>query len=170
MTTRISPFYTNKGYHPNISVHLEQELASGKACKFAIDLDELHTTLKEQIKTAQSHYQASDDAHCAPAPSFPTGSYTFMKAQCFCTTQLSKKLVERYLGPFEVMAHVGTHSFALCLPNSMRAVHPVFHISMLEPAHGNIIPEHTQSPMPLVEIDGKLEYEISEILDSKIDK
>ena len=41
---------------------------------------------------------------------------------------------------------------------------------MLEPAHSNIIPEWTQSPLPPVEIDGELEYEISEILDSKIDK
>ena len=41
---------------------------------------------------------------------------------------------------------------------------------MLKPRHSNVIPEHTQSPLPLVEIDGKLEYEISEILDSKIDK
>ena len=41
---------------------------------------------------------------------------------------------------------------------------------MLEPTHGNIIPECSQSPPPLVEIDSKLEYKISEILDSKIDK
>ena len=52
----------------------------------------------------------------------------------------------------------------------MRAVHSVFHVSMLEPAHGNVIPERTQTPPPLVEIDGELEYEISKILDSKIDK
>ena len=52
----------------------------------------------------------------------------------------------------------------------MWAVHPVFHVSMLEPADGNVIPEHTQLPPPLVKIDGEPEYEISEILDSKIDK
>ena len=52
----------------------------------------------------------------------------------------------------------------------MRVVHPVFHVSMLEPTHGNVIPERTQSPPPPVEIDGKPEYEISEILDSKINK
>ena len=82
-TTRISPFFANKGYYPNISVHLERELASGKAHKFTINLDELHTTLKEQIKTAQSRYQALADAHCAPAPSFPTSFYAFVKAQFF---------------------------------------------------------------------------------------
>ena len=52
----------------------------------------------------------------------------------------------------------------------MQAVHPVFHVSMLKPTHSNIIPECTQLPPPPVEIDGKLEYEISEILDSKINK
>ena len=52
----------------------------------------------------------------------------------------------------------------------MWAVHPVFHVSMLEPAHSNVILERTQSPPPPVKIDSKLEYEISEILDSKIDK
>ena len=31
VTIGISPFFTNKGYHPNISVHLERKLASGKA-------------------------------------------------------------------------------------------------------------------------------------------
>ena len=78
--------------------------------------------------------------------------------------------MEKYLGPFEVITQVGMHSFTLRLPDSMRAVHPVFHVSMLEPAHGNIILEQTQSPLPPVEIDGEPEYEISEILDSKIDK
>ena len=170
MTTGISPFYANKGYHPNISIHPERELASGKAREFAIDLDELHTALKEQIRTAQSHYQALADACHAPAPSFPTSSYAFVKAQFFHTTRLSKKLMEKYLVPFEVIAQIGTHSITLRLPNSMQAVHPVFHVSMLEPTHGNVIPEQTQSPPPPVEIDGKPEYEISEILDSKINK
>ena len=169
-TTGISPFYANKGYHPHISIHPERELASGKAHKFAIDLNELHTALKEQIRTAQSHYQASANTRRAPAPGFLTCSYAFVKAQFFHTTWPSKKLMEKYLGPLEVIAQVGIHSFALQLPNSMQAVHPVFHISMLEPTHGNVIPEHTQLPLPLVKIDGKPEYEISEILDSKINK
>ena len=52
----------------------------------------------------------------------------------------------------------------------MRAVHPVFHVSMLEPATPNSIPNRIQSPLPPVEIDGEPKYEISEILDSKVDK
>ena len=58
----------------------------------------------------------------------------------------------------------------LQLPDSMRAVHPVFHISMLEPTHRNTILERSQLPPPPVEIDGEPEYDISEISDSKVDK
>ena len=52
----------------------------------------------------------------------------------------------------------------------MCAVHLVFHVSMLEPAYSSSIPNRTEDPPPPVEIDGEIEYEIAEILDSKIDK
>jgi len=40
-TTGVSPFFTNKGYHPNITVHPEHDIASSQARDFAVDLDEL---------------------------------------------------------------------------------------------------------------------------------
>ena len=51
----------------------------------------------------------------------------------------------------------------------MRAIHPVFHVSMLEPSTPNTIPDRIQPPPPPIIIDDELEYEISEILDSKLD-
>ena len=51
----------------------------------------------------------------------------------------------------------------------MRAVHPVFHISMLEPTSPNTIPNHIQPPQSPVIIDREPEFEISEVLDTKID-
>jgi Chromo (CHRromatin Organisation MOdifier) domain len=41
---------------------------------------------------------------------------------------------------------------------------------MHEPATLNSIPNWVQSPPPPVEIDGETEYEISKILDTKIDR
>ena len=48
-TTGISPFFANKGYHPSIIVHPKRDLASSRAREFAIDLDELHSALKDHI-------------------------------------------------------------------------------------------------------------------------
>ena len=52
-TTGVSPFFANKGYHPNITVHPECNIASSWACNFVIDLDELQNTLKAEISAAQ---------------------------------------------------------------------------------------------------------------------
>jgi Chromo (CHRromatin Organisation MOdifier) domain len=41
---------------------------------------------------------------------------------------------------------------------------------MLEPTTPHSIPNRVQSPPPPVEIDGETEYEMSEILDKKIDR
>jgi len=52
----------------------------------------------------------------------------------------------------------------------MRAAHPVFYVSMLEPATPNIFQQRSESPPALVIIDREPEYEISKIVDSKIDR
>ena len=51
----------------------------------------------------------------------------------------------------------------------MHAIHPVFHVSQLEPTTPNTILNRIQPLPPPIEIDGEPEFEISEILDSKID-
>ena len=50
----------------------------------------------------------------------------------------------------------------------MHSVHPVFHVSMLKPATSNTFSERIQPAPALVIIDGEPEYEISRIVDSKI--
>jgi hypothetical protein len=166
-TTGVSPFFANKGYHPNITIHPEHDLALQCACQFAVDLDDLHTMLKTEIVEAQHHYQRSADSRQLPAPEFTVGDKVLIKAQFFWTTRPSKKLSETYLSPYEIIVCPGTHSFTLCLSNSMCTIHPVFHVSMLEPATPNSFSDHSDPP-PVV-VDREPEYEISRIVNSKID-
>ena len=55
-TTGVSPFFANKGYHPNITVHPERDITSSWTRNFAIDLNELQSTLKAEISVAQQYY------------------------------------------------------------------------------------------------------------------
>ena len=169
-TTGVSPFFANKEYHPNITVHSKRDIASSRAHDFAVHLDELQSTLKAEISTAQQRYQKSADARRSPAPNFKVGDKVFVKAQFFRTTQPSKKLSKKYLGPYEIISQPGTLSFTLRLPESMRSVHLVFHVSMLEPATSNTFSKRIQlAPAPVI-IDREPKYEISRIVDSKIDR
>src|SRR5882672_9469195 len=86
-TTGITPFFANKGYHLNLTVHPERDLASARARDFVTDLDELHQELWQHIAEAQHRYQTPADSRRLPAPEFKIGSHTYVKAQFFRTTR-----------------------------------------------------------------------------------
>ncbi|KAL7281330.1 hypothetical protein ACG7TL_004639 [Trametes sanguinea] len=77
-TTGISPFFANKRYNPAISVHPERDLASARTREFTVDLDELHSVLRQQIAEAQARYQVQADKHCLPAPDFKVGDQVYV--------------------------------------------------------------------------------------------
>src|SRR5258705_7872035 len=169
-TTGVSPFFTNKGYHPSFAVEPNEQVSSPEAQCFISDLDNLHTELKQSITRAQEGYQKYADKHHSPAPPLKIGNQVYVKAKYFHTTRPSKKLSKKNLGPYEVIAIPGSHSFTLRLPQHFCSIHPIFHISQLEPAEPDPFPQRAQPPPPPVEIDGDIEYEVSEILDSKLDR
>ncbi|GJF00601.1 related to transposon-encoded proteins [Phanerochaete sordida] len=169
-TIGISPFYANKEYHPNLTVYPECDIAFACARNFAVDLHELHFELRKQIAKSQKCYQGLADARRAPLSELWVGDQVYVKARFFRTTCPSPKLAEKMLGPYKVVAKVGPQLYSLQLLRKFRAVHPAYHISMLEPHVFSSIPGRTLSPPPLVELDGELEYKISEIVDFKIDK
>ena len=103
-TTGIMPFFANKGHHQNLTVHLECDLASTHARDFITDLDKLHRELRQHIADAQCGYQATADSCCLPAPEFKIGSHMFIKALFFHMTRPSKKLSEKYLGQYKIIA------------------------------------------------------------------
>jgi len=125
--------------------------------------------LKEEIAKAQRQYQSPADSCRQQSLNFQVGQSVFVRSQYFWTTCPSKKLSKKYLGLYEIIAQPSPQSFILHLPEIMRAVHLVFHVSMLEPATPNTFPQHFKPlPVPVI-IDGELEYKISKIVNSKID-
>ena len=119
-TMGLTPFYANKGYHPSITVHPERDIASTRARDFVVNLDDLHQQLQSHISNAQKRYLVSADRCQTPLPDFKIRDKVFVKSDNICTTRPSKKLAEKYLGPFEIIAQVSSISFTLHLPNSMR--------------------------------------------------
>ena len=60
-------------------------------------------------------------------------------------------------------------SFTLRLPSTIR-IHPVFHVSQLEPEHPNTFQDRDQPPPPPIFVEGEPEYLIEKIIDSKYNR
>ena len=71
--TRVSPFFTNKGYHPSIVAEPNVQVSSTGAQCFISDLDNLPVELKQSIVKAQECYQKYADEHCSPVPLLKIG-------------------------------------------------------------------------------------------------
>jgi len=169
VTTSVFPFFTNKKYYLNITIHPEYDIASSWARNIAVDLNELQSTLKAEIFAAQQHYQKSIDMQCFPTPDFKVNDKVFIKAQFFWTTWPLKKLSKKYLRPYKIITQSGTLLFTFRLPEFMHSVHPVFHVFILKPAISNTFSKRIQpAPAPVI-IDRESKYEISQIVNSKID-
>ncbi|MBW0560783.1 hypothetical protein O181_100498 [Austropuccinia psidii MF-1] len=82
--------------------------------------------------------------------------------------RLTKKLSERWLCPFPILNKVSTHAYQLKLPSQWKSIHPVFHISPLKPVKTSKIPNRHQDPPPPIIIEEEGEWEVSQILDSKL--
>src|SRR5258708_5045420 len=147
-TTGISLFFVNKGYHPRLSTNLLAPSSSSEAQCYVVDLDQLHSQFKASIADAQECYQKAADRQRIPSPAFRIGNRVYVKVKVFCTTQPSRKLAEKNLGLFEIIGTPGTHSITVRLPQQFRGVHPVFHVSQLEPAFPNPFPHREQPPPP----------------------
>src|SRR5258707_2479958 len=139
-TTGVSPFFTNKGYHPEITSDPQAETSSAEAQTFMADLECVQAELKENITQAQERYRKNMDKHRAEAPELNIGNQAYVKVKFFRTKQPSKKLSEKNLGLYDVIGKPGTHSVTLRLPHQFRSVHLVFHVSQLEPARPNPFP------------------------------
>src|SRR5258708_612841 len=85
-TTSISPFFTNKGYHPRLLTNLLAPSSSSEAQRYMADLDQLHSQLKVSIAEAQERYQKAADCQQMPSPAFRIGDCVYVKAKFFCTT------------------------------------------------------------------------------------
>ena len=102
-----------------------------------------------------------------PAPTLLPRAKVWLLRRNISTICPSSKLDVRRLGPFTIIGQVGTSSFRLDLPPSLN-IHPVFHVSLVEPHVANTFFGRIERlPLP-IQVDGLPEFEVREILDSRI--
>jgi hypothetical protein len=166
-STQQTPFLVNYGYHPKFDKFNFNKVENPSAREFAIRLSEIYTEMKDKLLETEDRQKNNIDKSRKAHPVINIGDKVWLLRCNLKTNRPCDKLDFRCLGPFLVVKQINDIAFCLELPPSMK-IHLVFHISLFELYKESSIPCRSQVPPPPIEIERKEEFEVSEILDSRI--
>jgi hypothetical protein len=123
---------------------------------------------KDGLRHAQELMQSTYNKTKCSSHVYKEGNKVMLDTRNLNLHRPSKKLSEKRLGPFEVLEKVGRSAYCLKLPLSWK-IHPVFNELLLRPHVGPKFPGQDIYNKPPPElIDDEEEYEVEEILDTRI--
>ena len=122
--------------------------------------------MQYNIALAQETQALYYDKNKLKGPQHKIGDKVWLSSK-YIKQRPTGKLDHKRLGPFKVIEAIGTRSYKLDLPNTMR-IYPVFHTSLLEPFKPDPIEGRSPVPLPPVVVNKHEEYEVDYIVDFRI--
>jgi len=126
-----SPFFANYGFHPNAVIDSPPILLKDNASVLTRDWAAHFDALRQHLSKAKEDFKKYGDTRKSTGPNFQVNDLVYLKRHYF-TNEPAKKLSSQYLGPFKIIEKRERMNYRLELPENLR-LHPVFHISQLEP-------------------------------------
>jgi hypothetical protein len=128
-----TPFFANYGFHPTFEPQVTERSTVPAAADLAGRLEQIHTELRAELEHAQASQSRYYDEKHIPAPDLQRDQLVWLLRRNIKTTRPSDKLDHRRLGPYRIIRKIGACSYHLQLPSYLSRLHPVFHVSLLEP-------------------------------------
>jgi hypothetical protein len=160
--TGVTPFFANYGYTPTAyeAPLIDSAHAQGAIVKVE-ELKTLHQELATDIKFIAQRAAIYYNRKHSVGPELKEGDKVYLLRKNVKTKRPSDKLDHKKLGPFKIDKKIGSVNYKLKLPKTME-IHPVFHVSLLEPAP----PGAPAAPVTEVQrLDPQKEYEVETVLD-----
>ena len=152
----------------NTTLRDREQAQQQVALSFATKMDLINDTLQEQMTQAQTAYEEFANCHRDHASVIKQGDMIWLDARNLATERLSKKLSNKFKGPFRVARTIGTHASKLKIPEDW-GYHDVFdnyllHLAASDPLPGQISPK----PLPVISTEGVEEFEVEAIINSRM--
>lgn len=158
-----TPFFLNYGQHPLTPVTVDTDRRVPAADNFTTGIQEALKRSKQLLEAAQQRQKAYADQHRREL-TFAVGTQVLLSTKHLALKNPgTKKLMPKWVGPFEVTRAVGNVAYKLNLPVNMK-VHPVFHVSLLKPYRSD---GRVQPPPPPIDTEDGLYYEVEKVLEHR---
>lgn len=129
-----SPFFTVYGYHPEFNLLVADDSHEERvpdARERIETIQKLRKTLETKLQQA-ADYQATYYNRNHKPLAFKSGDKVWLSMKNIPVKRPSKKLADKFSGPYVIEEPIGKQAYRLNLPTAWRQ-HNVFHISLLKP-------------------------------------
>ena len=165
-STALSPFFVEYGRHPKMAPDVHESIRHPSLEHLFAHRSEAQEQAKAALEVSASRMKWYFDEKKGEVP-FKVGDLVLLKGKDLRVKVKSAKLGTQNFGPYKVLQKLGPVTFRLELPKQMK-VHPVFHASKLIMYHQDTVANREPPKPPAIEIEGEPEFEVEEILDSKV--
>ena len=135
-TTKLTPFFANYGKNANHFLGPREGPNAETALVKAQELKDVHEQITKTITKSNEVVRQQVNKHRKNGPQLKKGDKVYLLTRNLKTKRPSKKLDHVKVGPFLIEERRGAVNYKLDLPKDSKR-HPVFHVSLLEPADPN---------------------------------
>lgn len=165
-STGLSPFQCAHGYQPPLFPALEREVSCPAVQTFIRQCRRTWAQARANLQRSVTRYSASANRRRSTAPTYRVGQKVLLSTQDLPLRDDSKKLAQKFTGPFEILKIINPAAVRLKLPRTMR-VHPTFHVSKIKPVVESPLVPATPAPPPPRIVDGGPVYSVRRLIRSR---
>ena len=164
--TKSSPFRVNYGREPRMGFDIRKKRKNKKVEEFVKEMKERHEEARVALVKSQEEMKRQVDRNRKEVDEYRVGDKVLISTKDFLKKlmkRVTKKLTKKFIGPYVVRKIVSENAVELELPASLR-IHPVVNVRRIV-KYREQVERQKKIPPPPVEVAGKKEYEVEEILD-----
>jgi len=164
---KITPFFANYGFHPQMEWMKQREAHNPGATMYAHWMQDIHRQAKQTAENTGKSMKKYDNRRATEQPSIEVGNLVMVNAKNIPTKRPSKQLSPKLYARFQVLEKKGSLAYQLEISPQWK-IDPVFPVSQLEPNRVSNRPKREQAAQDPEDIEGDLEGEVERIVKSEI--
>ena len=161
--TGYTPFELNYGRHPRAPSTVDTASKVPEAQEFVEKVNDAIARARNCLASAQTRMKSLADQKRRELE-FAVGAEVLLNTK-YLKAQGTRKFMQKWVGPFDVVRRIGQTAYELDLHNTMPVnLHEVFHVSLLKP----YVHDPSKPPPPVPNFRGtEPEWEVEKILDHR---
>jgi len=164
--TKVSPFMANYGKEMRMGGDIRKKRKVESATEFVERMKKVHEEAEAALRKTQEEMKRYADRGRKETEKWKKGDRVLLSTKDLVFKERqSKKLTERYVGPYVIDEVVSSNAVKLRLPSSMR-IHLVVNISQIVRYKEQIKEQKKKGGKP-IEVEGVEEWEVEKILNKK---